>query len=227
MDRNEPIDGRCNARGRSGPCRNYPITGRTRCRKHGGATPRGLASPHFKTGEYSGYLPHLPPGMANDYTQAANDPDLVSLTKELKLNQSFIIDVLKRLQDGDAALPKWKDAQAIFAEFERCKTKKDFAGMAAAEQKLSTILATGAGVADLREELREILNLHQRLVATDSRRLKDREELVQRAEFARFAKHVLLVVANYVIDRKTKGKIQEDVMRLLGVAAPPVILEGK
>jgi hypothetical protein len=52
-----PIAGRCNAKLR-GPragrlCPNYPVTGRARCRLHGGATPRGAASVHYKHGRDS------------------------------------------------------------------------------------------------------------------------------------------------------------------------------
>ena len=33
------------------------LEGRARCHYHGGKTPRGIASPHFRTGRYSKYLP--------------------------------------------------------------------------------------------------------------------------------------------------------------------------
>jgi hypothetical protein len=39
----------CGARRRNGePCRRLLLAGRTRCRLHGGATPGGVASPHFR-----------------------------------------------------------------------------------------------------------------------------------------------------------------------------------
>ena len=45
---------RCDARTRSGaPCRAPAMRHRERCRMHGGKTPRGIGSPHFKTGQYS------------------------------------------------------------------------------------------------------------------------------------------------------------------------------
>jgi hypothetical protein len=44
----------CGAKTRQGGrCRNRPMINRQRCRMHGGASPRGLASPHFKHGRYT------------------------------------------------------------------------------------------------------------------------------------------------------------------------------
>lgn len=59
----------CGAKTRSGtPCKRPPITGRTRCRLHGGATAFGMAHYNWKHGRRSKYLgwlmkhmPELPP----------------------------------------------------------------------------------------------------------------------------------------------------------------------
>lgn len=46
----------CGAKTRSGsPCKKAPITGMKRCANHGGKTPVGIDSPHFKHGRYSKY----------------------------------------------------------------------------------------------------------------------------------------------------------------------------
>jgi len=46
---------RCGAHARSTgqPCKNVVAPGRTRCRLHGVATPRGRESPHYKHGRFS------------------------------------------------------------------------------------------------------------------------------------------------------------------------------
>lgn len=184
-----PIDGRCNARTKHGPCKKYPMKGKNRCRKHGGATPSGIASVHFKTGERSIALPKLPPQWAQFYN--TEDPELVSLRQELALCRAATRSLLETTTDA----------------------------MAKKGDKEANLIALFA-------QLKPMIELYEKLVSTESRRLKDREELVQRAEFARFVKAVLLVVATYIVDRETRGKIQTDVMRLLSVAAPPVLNGG-
>jgi hypothetical protein len=51
-----PID-RCGAKTRSGePCKNAKMQPAGRCRMHGGASLRGIASPRYVHGKYSKYL---------------------------------------------------------------------------------------------------------------------------------------------------------------------------
>jgi hypothetical protein len=45
---------KCGAKTRAGtPCERFPVPGRTRCKLHGGASPRGVAHPRFQHGVYS------------------------------------------------------------------------------------------------------------------------------------------------------------------------------
>ncbi len=85
-------------------CRKPEMKGRTVCLAHGGRTPRGVASPHFKTGRYSRSLPgHL----VADYERALHDPKLLSLRNEIAVNEAMLVTVLQHL--GDAPNEPAKD----------------------------------------------------------------------------------------------------------------------
>jgi translation elongation factor EF-G len=72
------------------------MKGRTVCLAHGGRTPRGVASPNFKTGRYSRSLPgHL----VADYERATHDPTLLSLRDEIALTDAMIGETLSQLTD--------------------------------------------------------------------------------------------------------------------------------
>jgi len=87
----------CGAKTRQGnPCQRSPARGRTRCRLHGGATPRGRASPHFKTGKYSKFLPHR---LIGRYKEGQTDPDLRGLKSDIAIVQVWIIELLQQLKD--------------------------------------------------------------------------------------------------------------------------------
>ena len=83
-------------------CRKPAMKGRTVCRAHGGATPRGIASPHFRHGRWS---KDLPAQLAVRYDEALSDPELLSLRDEVALVDAQISTVLET--PGDAS--PWKE----------------------------------------------------------------------------------------------------------------------
>jgi hypothetical protein len=85
----------CGARTRGGhPCRRPGIQPSGRCRLHGGLTPRGAASPHFKHGRYSRYLPT---GLAGRHPAVRDDAELVSLRAAVGLLTAHIGELTGRL----------------------------------------------------------------------------------------------------------------------------------
>lgn len=92
----------CGAKTRSGqPCQKPPVKGAKRCRLHGGATPRGADSPHFKTGLYSRYAP----AVVRDKLAHFLDADPFDLTNELALTRALLAEFLARYEHAslDAA----------------------------------------------------------------------------------------------------------------------------
>ena len=99
-----PITRQCTATSkRSGNrCRKPAMRGRTVCLAHGGRTPRGIASPSFKTGKYSRSLPgHL----VADYERTLTDPKLLSVRDDIALMDALILTTLGQL-DEDATPAK-------------------------------------------------------------------------------------------------------------------------
>ena len=75
-------------------CIAFPVRGRTRCRSHGGATPQGVASPHYRG---KGYSQAVPKYLKDIYEARFNDPDLLSLHKEIALCDTRIEDLLTQI----------------------------------------------------------------------------------------------------------------------------------
>lgn len=69
--------------------------GEGRCKLHGGASPRGVASPHFKTGLYSKYLPN----QIRDKAQRFLDADPLELVSEMALLRALLAEYLDRFDD--------------------------------------------------------------------------------------------------------------------------------
>lgn len=99
MQEINPMHGQtCGAKTRDGdPCKNAPVTGSKRCRMHGGKTPSGVASVHFKHGRYS---KNLPTHLADDYEEALLDPNTLDLYDEIALTTAHINYLLAQASAG-------------------------------------------------------------------------------------------------------------------------------
>ena len=95
----KPLKGKCGAKlikskkkyGKIRYCILLPVRGRIRCRMHGGATPQGIASPHYRG---KGYSRSVPKHLKDIYEAHHNDPDPLSLHKEIALCGTRIEDLL-------------------------------------------------------------------------------------------------------------------------------------
>jgi hypothetical protein len=98
----EAITRQCEATSkRSGErCRKHAMRGRNVCLAHGGKTPRGAASPHFKTGRYSRSLPGR---LVAAYEEALSDPRLLSLRDDIALTDAMLMETLSQLDDDTPA----------------------------------------------------------------------------------------------------------------------------
>jgi hypothetical protein len=82
-----------------------------RCKKHGGATPKGAAHPNFKTGRRSRYMP--PPDLHERYVRALEDPELTHHRDSVALVDSLIEEILEGYEHGTNP-EKWKAVQKAF-----------------------------------------------------------------------------------------------------------------
>ncbi|MCB0145387.1 MAG: hypothetical protein KDE50_36225 [Caldilineaceae bacterium] len=70
-----------------------------RCALHGGKTPRGAASPHFKHGRYSKFA-DFPPDFAEKHDAARNDPDLLNLEHDQAVLLQYQMVALEQAASG-------------------------------------------------------------------------------------------------------------------------------
>ncbi|MBX7171356.1 MAG: hypothetical protein K1X72_10385 [Pyrinomonadaceae bacterium] len=81
-------------------CKNIAVRGSTKCRNHGGKTPRGVASTHYKNGLYSRYLPQ---NLLGRFESVENDKELSNLKAEMALVTVRIQELLDQLNNSSEA----------------------------------------------------------------------------------------------------------------------------
>lgn len=92
------MEGRCGARTKSGGvCKNRPLSGRKRCKFHGGATPRGPDSANWEHGRKA-YQFHGE--LLEKFRAAASVEDPTDLLPELATQRTLFSHYLERFVDG-------------------------------------------------------------------------------------------------------------------------------
>ena len=98
------------------------------CYHHGGRTPRGMASPHFKTGRYSKFLPDR---MASRFEEGQADTELLALRHEISVLDARTEDLLKRVDSGESG-ELWRQLRDVQKELHRARVIDDRTAIAQA-----------------------------------------------------------------------------------------------
>lgn len=117
------------------------------CQVHGGKTPRGLASPHYKNGATTPWDKILPERLRGEYVECMTDPKLLSLRKEIALGEARERELLKLLDTGESG-GIWTALRTIRGEFAEAQAaagaaKREEQDLAAAGDKAGAAKAAG------------------------------------------------------------------------------------
>jgi hypothetical protein len=198
------------SRRRQAQCRNRAMKGLEVCRMHGGKTPRGPASAHYKTGRHSTFLPS---SMFAAYGAALHDPELMSLRQEIALVDARIIDVLKRVDTGEAGV-LWSQAQDAMARFERAKAKQDVDAMHAALAEVQRLITGGTADYAAWHEVGALIEQRRKLVESEQRRLTLSAEVLSREQALALMGQVVDILRRHVPDRQVLQAIALDMQAL-------------
>lgn len=203
---------RCGAKTRKGtPCRQWAVTGRERCRMHGGRQPRGLAHPLTKTGRFS---KDLPTRMLANYQEALADPDVLAMHEELAVLLARIADLLARVDTGESGA-HWRGIRQGLADVRRATQRQDTAAAAAALREMERL--ADLGVADYRawQEVLTTIELYRRLVDTERRRLEAAQQMITTDRSMLLVAALVDAVRRHVDDRRVLDAIGRELDRLV------------
>ncbi len=205
----------CGAKTRSGGrCKRAGTGVGGRCKFHGGATPVGPAAASWKHGRHS---KHLPQQLLERYLAASADPDLTSLRDEVALIDVRISQLLEALgETGNLRL--WKDARTKLDAFKAAGAKKKV-GVGEARtalQELDDLIDAGLSAAATWDELRETLDLRRKMAESETKRLKDLQQMITVQQALAVIALVVTEVKKHVTDRAALAAITAQVVRVTG-----------
>lgn len=180
-------------------CRRRAVKGKRVCTVHGGLTPGGIASPHFKTGRHS---KHLPERMAEKYQESINDPELLALDAEISLVDARLEDLLSRVDTGESGA-LWKTAQSVFFDFRNANASGDQDKMTVALTELNRILNLGVDDYKAWDEIGNMLEQRRKLSESERKRRMDMEVVITVERQMVLLGAVVALIKENVTDRKS------------------------
>jgi hypothetical protein len=200
----------CGAKSRAGgTCRKPPAPGRTRCRLHGGASPRGSDHPRFVHGRYSRLLPQ---NMRAQFERLLAAPER-SVRDAIDLVRSRRNELLATLEGSDAAR-LWKELLARWAAYEAAEAGPDRGARQAAGQALAEVIRRGAKEDRLWEQIAGLGLLAGKLCNAEWRRMRAMGEIMTPDEAMTLGLALCYPVQRYVKPKVRVG-IAKEVEELL------------
>jgi len=196
-------------------CRRRAVKGKKACTVHGGLTPGGIASPTFKTGRYSKYIPER---LAERYQESAQDPEILALKSEISLTDARLADLLSRVDTGESGT-LWKMAQASFMNFRAANASGDQDKMTVALSELNRLLNLGVDDYKAWDEVGNMLEQRRKLVESERKRLMDMEQMITVEKTMVLLSAIVSIIRENVTDRKTLSAISTDIGRLVSTRA--------
>jgi hypothetical protein len=189
-----------------------------RCRLHGGLTPKGIASPHFKTGRYC--KDKIPGAIREGYERAIADPDRLAVYEEVAILHARVQQLLNRLPNMDTS-HRFAQVAGAWKKLREAQRNKSAEGVILAMGALDELIETGLSESQdddrIWQEILSTFNVLRRLTVAETNRQVRMKALVSTEDAMRFARSILFAVQQHVHDPKAlvaiEAQVREEIAR--------------
>jgi hypothetical protein len=201
----------CGAKTRSGgTCKLAPLTGQTRCKLHGGATPSGKDSPHFKHGFYAKALPK---DLKANFEKLLADPQLLEGRSEVALMQLRLQRLSARVNSNESGRA-WRTLQDTFNLFREANDAGNQEGMLAALNRMNEIVAGEVNDENAWAELTDFIEKATKVAEREWKRILANRQVVTTEQVRLIVASLTQAVLLYVKEPEARQQIAEHVNRL-------------
>lgn len=205
-------------------CGRRAVAGKRVCTVHGGLTPSGPASPHWKDGGRSKYLPKR---LLDDYQASLDNPDKLLLDEDIALIESRLSDVLRRVDSGESGRI-WTELREARRELEAARRIPDkdlrSAAIASAVNVMCELIDRGSHDSAAWAEVTGLIERRRKLVESERKRLVEAQQLVHVEQAAALLGLMVDAVRRHVRDDATLRAITNEYARLTGVSGDSAAL---
>lgn len=201
----------CTAKAKStgNQCNRSAVEGSTKCTVHGGLTPKGIASPHFKTGRHSKYIPV---GIMDTYHAHLADENKLVLDSEIALVDTRISEIIEDLGDYNSADLWYK----LYDMKRKYQSAKDEIERLKSLTAMLELIEMGASYTSKWAEIYASIEQRRKLVESERKRLVEAQQTIQVEQALVLVTALLNAVKSNVSDKQALIAIQSEFNRLVG-----------
>jgi len=194
-------------------CTRHAMVGKNVCYVHGGKSLSGVASPSFKTGKYSKYLPAR---LMERYNDALADNNLLELRDQIAVVDARLADLLLRVDTGESGAI-WKSLQVTWYEMVAARQDGDHAAQAKALNAIGALIKNGFEDNAAWIDIRSTLIMRKQLVESERKRLVEMQQMISAEKAMVLIAAIAGLVKEHVKDRDALIAISEGLTRLVAV----------
>lgn len=177
---------------------------------HGGASPVGIAHPRYVHGRYSRVMPQR---LQERYELAASDPQLLSVTEEIRVIDARIGDLLQRVDGGEAG-EHWQGLRRTLDYLAPAIAAKDANRVAGLLSELDQIATAGNADYSAWQEVFDAIEARRRLVETERRRMAELDQNIPAERAFMMIGAILEIIRRWVTDPQQLRGIAADIRAL-------------
>jgi len=199
------------------------------CKYHGGDTPSGPASPHWKHGKNSKHTrivrDVLSPRARARLFAGRDDPDLLELLDDIALFRKRRDQLLAKLGSRESGAT-WRELTYAFRALRRAIAENNTEKMATALTALDSAIHSGASEYAQWTEIVSIVNNRVRIVESERQHAVEQQQVLTAKQAETLMAMLEAAVRKHVSDPATLDAIGQDLARTVGVgfgAAVPLL----
>jgi hypothetical protein len=191
-------------------CKRNASVGSTKCKIHGGATPKGAASPHY---EGKGRGRHLNTGLAVIYSEAQKDPELLSIRDDVALVEALLVSSLPRIESRESG-KAWTLIRKSIEQLQEAFANENYGKCMVTVQAMRDVVDENVAHYAAEDELRTNIELMLKLKQGERKRLTDMQQMVTSEQAMMLISGLLDAVRRNVTDSGTFNAIESEFIRL-------------
>jgi len=181
------------------------------CYFHGAMSPKGSASPNFKDGSTSKYMPKR---LLEHWQEAVNDPTLLHLTEDaaaLKMRQQELFANLDERNSSEL----WDATQKAYALYEKALRSGKQSQIDEAQHVLRQSITDGFNQSQTWREIREIIQERTTVSKEERARLKEMGQTMTYQQAQTLLAAIAHAVINRITNKEERAGLSSDIYALM------------